>query len=366
MNESDNSAIAENSEVFLPQIIKSGFDMFKSLDAKIRLEQINKITYIDTISRQLDQDVSSVNLFELFPNKDRLFTCNESEINKILVNFTPETKTVVRELQKLSLTQKENIKKASNFWNKDFRTRTVHTMDRCNMDIRDLTSRVNALVVERNKQHHILEQLSDNDGSLLTKQIEEILETKKYKLARIDDSKIVFELLDDVINTFKNTRAGIDLRVNLGTFTITVKWDGMYSELSGLSNNTCVGSFVHPHYDRHPCLGNLQEIMQEAQKDKNLVKIMEINETLLLNYNDGNPYKPLAAFAAQSKQVQPNGEVLKIEEAERCSEYGPGDYYNFECGECGYENEIQFDGDGYYEGSCGECDDYFDLAASDL
>ena len=82
---------------------------------------------------------------------------------------------------------------------------------------------------------------------------------------------------------------------------------------------------------------------------------------VMLNYNDGDPYRSLVKFAEVSEQLQPNGEQMERDTSPRsqyvsCNECeyefevdfpteGEGDYASEECPDCEYEGEYEY----YYD-----------------
>jgi hypothetical protein len=344
--------MSETAACILNEVMSTNFKIFDGLEEKDKLKQIDKVHYIDTIARQLEVDLSTQNLFELFPSKDNQITCNHSDINKILVNFEPP-KEKDQPIQKLSKTQVEKLKSAANYWNTQQKTQLQNQINSYNLDIRGCYNSANSYIEQKIRCIEQLNQITDNPETTFINQVEEILATQKYRLARIDSDKIIFDINDDIINTYKNPKAGIDIRVNLGKFSLQIKWRNMRSTLIRREKNIRAYEYFHPHYcsSGNPCLGNLSEIMEEAQVNKDLVKIVEINESLMKNYNSGNPYASLEKFAMASQQVQPNGKVIKDPNAP----LGANTTMTFSCTECGSDHEIEFDENGHYADECPEC-----------
>lgn len=90
---------------------------------------------------------------------------------------------------------------------------------------------------------------------------------------------------------------GIAPFVELGSFHVSIKYDGRCEVLRG-ENNTLVDQYYHPHINREGavCLGDLASVYKSAVKEARPDKYFKGLLALLRTYNAESPYKSLAEF----------------------------------------------------------------------
>lgn len=352
----------EVQRVVLEDLFKTNFSIFDNCAEEIKMEQINKITYIEKIAHQLERNLSNIDLLKVFPNEDNIFTMNEGEINQILIDFKREDflsePDPVHELVELTEEQVTTIK---NVYNTSFNHRKtriqndinscIHAAQRKMGDYHNHMTRASALREE-------LSSIQESDSNPMLESINKVLADPRFEFLRfsghnVSNDTITFLIKDDIINTHVNQRAGINLRVNLGKLVLRVRFSGGLTILVDKhSDNIISNNYFHPHisHDRTPCLGNMGEMYSECQKNNDVHGMIESIMAVLLNYNDSDPYRPLARFMEVSSQTQPSGHT-PVRSTDPRHQY-------HSCYECEDEFEIEFEPQGvsdYMEAECPNC-----------
>ena len=116
------------------------------------------------------------------------------------------------------------------------------------------------------------------------------------------------------------------------------------------------GGYIHPHVGSSGslCLGNMSELFDAAIKDRDIKSLLDLTNQILVNYNNDAPYTSLYNYAVESKQIQPNGEVLKSEEELRNEVTSE----EVTCPNCDTSFIAEITG-GEFSGDCVECDEFF-------
>lgn len=126
-----------------------------------------------------------------------------------------------------------------------------------------------------------------------------------------DAQRIKFEMVNDVILRESNRKAGLDLVVNMGRYTIGVDFARNTVNVSGLENNIMVDGIIHPHVHSGICWGNAESTIREAFAIFDLKKIIETTLLVLGEYNGDSPYVSLSSFAQKRNIRERHGADLK-------------------------------------------------------
>ncbi|NVM46730.1 MAG: hypothetical protein HWN79_17625 [Candidatus Lokiarchaeota archaeon] len=351
---------ATTMRVVLDEVFKSNFSVFDNYEDAAKKEQIKKFNYIETIAHQLEKNLNGVNLFEIFPNNNNIITATDSEINELLIKFDreayfgqPEPEHEVIKLSDEDIEKIDNVFKqihVNEVNNIEYNIR--NTVDVAESRLREYHDYMRNVRREREK----LGRLKIADTSSTMESLQKILEDPRVKFTGFESISnsndcIGLDIVDDVICTHKNERAGIDLRINHGKLRIRLRFvDGIDVAIYKNGNNVNVDRHYHPHVSGSGelCLGNMKDLFEEARQNGDLYAICDITLSILRNYNDSDPYVSLARFAAHSDQIQPNGELARLEPR----------FQIHECPECGTDNEVEFPAEGegdYSEWECEGC-----------
>lgn len=305
----------------ITDLYNNNFNQFNNLSSVRKNNQIEKIKYIENVARSLDLNISSLDLNLFLPTlEDNSISASPREINRILANLD------LNEIQNEQNSQLEGIEitsrqlgalksAATRFRNRALRQKEEE-FNRLKRDITSYYSRANDLSVRALSLRRELDNNRTTFGQDYVDQVERLIATGNFILESVGTNEIKFITRNDIINTFRNANADINLRVNLGKFLITVNYENLNLRVTNYSNNVNAGGYIHPHIGTAGmlCLGNISELFSEAKVNGDIFTMLDLTHKLLVNYNDANPYVSLAAFAAESGQIQPNGEVLEVDE----------------------------------------------------
>lgn len=181
---------------------------------------------------------------------------------------------------------------------------------RRHMEIADMASNLISNVRD-------LRLMKERDEVLLAPDIEKILKDGWYKYDRAktidwnnsnqDRWISVWFTTPDVVITHHNKAAGIDMKVNLGSFAI--QYAPRAGKIRVFPNNRNLfvdedegeQGFYHPHvyHDGEVCWGNAGAVYSAAISNMTPSKALPALRTLLQTYNDESPYRDLIDFAIQ-------------------------------------------------------------------
>ena len=362
---------AVTMRMMLDEVFKTNFSVFDNYEEAAKLEQIKKLNYIEKIAHQLEKNLTGVNLFDIFPNNNNIIMATEGEINNILCDFNREVYfEKPEEVHEIILLTEEQTKGIDAIYVKQFADRKKRLERNMNSKLDDAASNLNY-------HHDNLRQASDYREQIKSIQtvssapmidsINKILEDDRFRLEGFhgysyDNDTVVFKINQDIILTHVNERAGIDLRVNLGRMKIQVRFsNGFKVQVFKDENNVQSSVYYHPHLSRDGdvCLGNMQEMYNEAMETGDIHTMFNAVMAVLTNYNDSDPYRALASFVQVSAQVQPNGSPMtgqlrrqyhtcnecELEQQVSFSPEGESDYTEVNCDDCSNVYEAEFDYD---------------------
>ena len=345
----------EVKPLVLSDLFKTNFEMFSGLEDTVRKSQINKLNYIDTIARQLEKDVSKANLLEFISHENGIITASNVEINKALVGY--DTKD--REKGAFVISP-EIVEKLASINNKSSRDRIAHMKREVHSKTEDMVAsqeRYKETMLFRAKLMRDIESITLCDNEPFSDMLKKIQEENKFIILSIEDTKFTFTNTENIVCTYKNDAAGIDLRVDLGKFLFSIKADTFSLSIDEYKDNTTVHGRVHPHISSSDlCLGNMSEIFTEASDKRDLLGILNTTYAILTTYNNDDPYDPLYKYAIKSGQVQPNGEIMGEDSGDGsvCVET-----HSIYCDECDTHFDDEVEGD-YFSGYCPECDNFIE------
>ena len=361
---------ATTMNVVLQEAFKTNFSVFDGYDEAVKKAQIAKFGYIETIAFQLEKNLADVNLFEIFPNNNNIITAGENEINQVLIDFNREAYfNKPDEPHKIIEMTEEQLEAVKKSFNTQFASRKRNVTDSINSHIREAQNRMRAY--HENMQHAAikrreLETMTEGDATPLIESMKKLFTDPRFTFHKFSgynhtNDTVEFITTNNIINTHENSRAGINLRVDLGKYLIKLRLDGMRTFIYKYEENLVCDGNIHPHVsgDNNICLGNMGEIYQEAAMKCDVHGIFDAVMAVLLNYNDGDPYRSLARFS----ELQERNMRTAKRKAERAANGGAPSsdrrYQHVDCPECDESHEVAFlceeDGD-YMEDECPECD----------
>jgi len=351
---------AATMRMVLDEVFKSNFSVFDNYEEMARKEQILKLTYIEKIAAELEKNLTDVNLFDIFQNNNNIILADEGQINNALISFDREQyfgkPDEVLEAVLLTDEQSETIKNL-------YANRL--TADKRRLQ-RDIDSRMESAVSRMRQYHDYIRQakvyrermelLQVEDSNPMVESITKVCEDPMFTLHRFcrtntENDTIEFKINQDIINTHVNERANINLRVNLGRMKMRLTYaNGIHIQVRPDRDNINARGYHHPHLggsEGDVCLGNMGELYNEAIQKNDIHAAFGVIMQVLMNYNDGDPYRQLHHFATASQQVQPHGGRTERENRDQ----------HHECYECGYEFRVTFEPEGVSDYTHAECPD---------
>ena len=297
-----------------------------------------------------------------------MITLSETEINKFLVKFD-RTKYITDTQEEIKTLSESNVEVIKGVFQNDLKRRIKNASRRIETKVRNAMSKLrdhNEVMNQVSRDRQELETLQVLDYSKIVAGFNEISSDNRFEILKVTSNGEVHVLIkDDIINTYKNERTSVDLRVNLGKLLMVFDLNSGNNLMIHKYQNNLIcpnndhGEIYHPHLSNEGdiCLGNMEELFNEKRKANDLFGMAEIANQVMITYYDGNPYVNLVNFAQISEQVQPNGEIIEREENEEC--YGSDRYQEHECPECGHDHEICFEPESISDFAvinCPECD----------
>jgi hypothetical protein len=116
----------------------------------------------------------------------------------------------------------------------------------------------------------------------------------------------------DTILTHKNPAAGIDTRVNMGTFEVWFHVSGLTPEIHPRKNNLFYKELFHPHVSRDGriCFGEAAVQAFKAQVEGDFTTLLALIAHLISHYSqEGHPYTPLESFTIGEREEEERDEL---------------------------------------------------------
>lgn len=155
-----------------------------------------------------------------------------------------------------------------------------------------------------------LERAEQGDVPNLAENLEAALKEQSFfKFVGIESDYLRFETVADTILIEKNPAAGLDLRVNVGTFVLYIGLNGLTPSIEPLENNIRYNHVFHPHVSNEGdiCFGKAQARVLTARAEGDFKTILQMVAHILSSYSpEGGPYVSLQSFHAVSQQTPPN------------------------------------------------------------
>lgn len=296
----------------LREIMADGYKVFSKMGDASRLKNIDAVQYIDILSNTTGIDITEWDLHEVFAKRGNEFNADRNFINKTFFEHQakllservaaapltiPEevqqrvndysSKTAAKQLQQISAQREQALNQAQQVY-QQFETH-MREAYQCAVDM-DRHARDGGI----------------NIGGQLTQ-----LQTDGFWINPVLDGKFLFMLTgQSVVNIYRNSGAGLDVRVDFGKMAARIDLESMNLIVIPFDNNIVAREHYHPHINRTGavCWGTGQDAAIRSLARGDVLTAMRLLATILVNYNDGNPYVPLQTFAdpAQVRKVDMN------------------------------------------------------------
>ena len=360
---------AATMRMVLDEVFKSNFSIFDNYEELARKEQILKLTYIEKIAAELEKNLTDVNLFDIFQNNNNIILADEGQINNALISFDREQyfgkPDELPEAILLTDAQSETIKKLYTSRLDETKRRLQRNVENNMNDAANRMRQYHEYIRNAGSYREQIAQLQADDSNPMVESITKVCEDPMFTLDRFcrtstENDTIEFKINQDIINTHVNERANINLRVNLGRMKMRLVYaNGIHIRVVRDRDNIIARGYHHPHLggsEVEVCLGNMGELYSEAIGKNDIHAAFGVIMQVLMNYNDGDPYRQLHHFATASQQIQPHGGVTASSSRDQdhdCHECeytfsvtfepeGVSDYMHAECPDCENESEYEF------------------------
>jgi len=292
----------------LREVIRSGYKVFNRMSEEKRKAHILAVQYIELLATQTNTRMEPWNLLDVFGvGRGNEIVTDKKEINKRFFAKLEEIKTktpaeafaleqrIIEQMDTLTreTTNREiaNIKR-----DRDAAiTRAVSRLSALNADLENAHAfEVRIMALERRE-------------STVPQQIAQVVQENFWEFHQLNGPNLDLVTKSDIILTHKNPAASLDLRVNMGRFKVSINLQTFALKVFGHENNLDVSTYFHPHVyvTGDVCWGNAAGTIGEKLPKGELKDVLNILASVLSNYNDRNPYRPLAEFQAKAKNDAP-------------------------------------------------------------
>jgi len=287
--------------------------VFSRQSAETKASNLAILNYIKHLGDTSSVNIAAWDIESLFSDKTNKkqsleLIKNRNEINKIFFTEVERTRSdnssAISNIEKILtknfdtiLTKRKNDKK------RRFENEIQSKQEDLNTYIQYTANKTAEIVRLRTE---ILSLDNINASDKIVSDLKEILSGNFYEFIEIANDCIVFKTKNDIVNTLIKPSAGLNIKVNLGKFKISINLMSLSIKIYGYENNVMArDTFVHPHVSRdgNVCWGNVSEQAANYLTSLDLKNTLLLLATLLVTYNENNPYAPLYEFEAKRKEL---------------------------------------------------------------
>lgn len=131
-----------------------------------------------------------------------------------------------------------------------------------------------------------------------------VIENPFYQLVKVNAESGELTFLTGVVhNSQVNHTAGVNISVNLGSYAVILDLKRSRINVKPCAGNLKVRDYVHPHIGSlgDPCWGNISEAVNDAIRGMDYKRVFDLLQSLLITYNEENPYVRLNDFATADR-----------------------------------------------------------------
>lgn len=206
----------------------------------------------------------------------------------------------------LSDEHKEIIKKMVSIDNRSVIAALKDSITSVHGQITRRYNEVTQLAREINEKQNQMRSMKEKDTLDMTPEVEKIIRDGWYTLHSVTNNTISFTTPEIIISHIKEA-AGINMKVNLGSFLVKYEPRERRIKVVGYNNNLTIPYdgdqfYVHPHVhasSNNVCWGNGSAVYTKAMLEYAPHKAFNALRTLLQTYNDESPYVRLSRFELQ-------------------------------------------------------------------
>jgi hypothetical protein len=196
-------------------------------------------------------------------------------------------------------------------------------IDRLNRYERDINAQLHNIA---GYQKTLLRLAGEDATSVMTKEIDTVLKQGVWVNPVVADGNgydehgyqktgkfLYLNTAKDVIVKYRNRAAEVDMEVNFGQLAVKIDLSNLYVSVIPYKNNISYEGYYHPHVSDMGgiCWGDARGKVVTWQSKFELANIMQMLYSLLLNYNDGNPYVHLYNFQKHSTRKGRTPDMLR-------------------------------------------------------
>lgn len=133
-----------------------------------------------------------------------------------------------------------------------------------------------------------------------SEEIGKIIESGVWTFHGVYDRRAFLITSNDVIQTYKNPAASVDISYNFGRFMMSIDSTNLNIEVYPFERNSLIGNVYHPFIGRSgsPCLGGGERAYHEALRNGELFNAVQLLNSILHTFQEGAfPYLSIADFA---------------------------------------------------------------------
>lgn len=292
----------------LREVIRSGYKPFSRMGAEKQKAHILAVQYIELLATQTSTKMEPWNLLDVFGiGKGNEIVTDKKEINK---KFFEKLEEIKSKTPAEAFALEQRISTQIDELSREFSNREVNQLKKS----RD--NAINAAVSAFDRAQSLLadarryeQQLMSYERreSTIAGQISQIAQESFWEFHQLYGENVDLITKSDVILTHKNSAAGVDLRVNMGKFAARLNLKTMNLLVYTFEGNLNLGGFYHPHIYTNGsiCWGNASSTAALKLPKGEVADIFRLLASVLVNYNDGNPYRSLAEFQKIAEKDAP-------------------------------------------------------------
>lgn len=291
----------------LHEIVDGGrYTVFKRMGAKSRARYVDTLKYIEFLASNTNTDINSWNIFEVFgTGKGKSLYIDKRRINQIFLetarNSDVGSSSAEAEFANIRAQINDACRQAML---ENVRTQELH-MQRI---LQRANSSYNSFMELVREASRLRDSLGSNPANNIDQQLQTIVQSGFWKFKRVINGTVLeFHTANNVISSYRNRSARIDIDVNLGKFKVTVDIVNRVIHVGQLANNVHSDwygnmGFYHPHINRNGnvCWGNSGGTVTNMFVNADYAGLMQLLATILVDFNPDNPYVQLGQMHVSS------------------------------------------------------------------
>ena len=291
----------------LRETVRSGYKVFSRMQADKKKAHVEAIQYIELLANQTNTKMEPWDLLAVFgTGKGNELHTDKKEINQRFFKKCEEIKNKTpAEVFALEQRVSEKI---------DQLTRDLADREKNRLQ-RDYDSLVRSASTSFDAGTQYLVRAAETKRKMDTferrespvpAQLTEVLGENFWDFHQLTGNFIELVTKNDTILTYKNPSAGIDLRVNMGKFLVSIDLTTFSLKVIRYTDNVYLNGYYHPHVNTGGgvCWGSAAITVTEKLPRGEIKDVLMLLASVLTNYNNDNPYVALNSFKAEAERVE--------------------------------------------------------------